>query len=61
MAGTAGVTSCTTSVTTLTGAGMATCSITMSKSGTYAVSAVYNGDSNYNGVTSNVDTFQALP
>jgi len=55
VAGTAGVTSCTTSTTTLS-SGTATCVIKISKSGTYAVYDIYGGDANYTSVTSSTDT-----
>jgi hypothetical protein len=53
--GSAGVTSCTTFTTTLA-SGVATCSITASKAGTYIVSDTYGGDANYTSVASNTDT-----
>ena len=56
VSGTAGITACTTSATTLSGSGTATCTITVSKAGTYVVSGAYNGDSNYFPVTSGADT-----
>lgn len=49
-----GVTSCA-STATLSG-GVATCTITASKAGTYSVSDTYNGDANYTSAPSNTDT-----
>ena len=47
VSGTAGATSCNSSTTTLSSGGTATCTITISHSGTYAVYDIYGGDANY--------------
>jgi hypothetical protein len=54
VSGTAGVTACKTSKTTLT-AGVATCVLTTSGVGTYAVSDTYGGDTLYTAVSSNTE------
>ena len=55
VSGTAGITACTSSTTTLS-AGVATCSITVSSAGTYVVTDTYGADTNYLASTSNADT-----
>ncbi len=57
VSGSAGIASCTSSTTTLNSSGNATCSITLSKNGSYVVSDSYSGDSNYAAVASNADSF----
>ena len=52
VSGTAGIVACTSSTTTLSGGGTATCTITAASAGTIVVSDSYNGDGNYNTVTS---------
>jgi hypothetical protein len=62
--GTAGVTACTSSVTALGGSGnsaTASCTITVSSAGIYAVSDNYTGDANYNVVASAVDSLKGAP
>ena len=66
VAGTAGVSACTTSSPVLSGSvntAMATCTITASAGGTYIVSDSYPGDGgvNYNAVTSATDTVTVSP
>lgn len=54
VSGSAGATSC--GATTVLTSGVATCTITATKGGTYVVSDTYNGDPNYTTATSNTDT-----
>jgi hypothetical protein len=60
ISGSAGTTECTTATTTLA-AGVATCSITASSGGSYVVSDVYGGDSNYVVATSAADVVALAP
>jgi hypothetical protein len=55
ISGTAGVKSCAVSTTKII-AGSASCTLELSKQGTYAVSASYSGDANYLPVTTNTET-----
>ncbi len=63
VAGTAGVTTCSanTGFTAVTGnTNTATCTVVLSKVGTYIVSAAYSGDGNYSALTSATDTVSVL-
>ncbi len=53
-------TTCGTSTTTLNAAGQATCTITVSKVGSYVVSDAYSGDGNYSALTSATDTVNVV-
>jgi large repetitive protein len=64
VSGTAGVSACSTSSAALSGSvntATATCTITASAGGTYIVSDVYPGDSNYSTVTSAASTVTVSP
>jgi hypothetical protein len=56
VSGTAGASSCSASTTNLSNNGTATCTITISHSGTYVVYENYGGDANYTSLVSNTDT-----
>jgi Bacterial Ig-like domain (group 3) len=56
VAGTAGITACTTSTTTLNASGQATCTVETANAGTVTATVSYAGDENYVAATSMTDT-----